>query len=157
PVGSANGAGGVARFNNPFGVAADHAGNVFVSDSYNSTIRKVTSDGVVTTFAGSAGEPGNADGTGSAARFYYPSGIAVDSQGNLYVADYDDSTVRKITSAGEVTTLAGSAGVLGSADGDGAAAQFEFPNGIAVDKAGNLFVADSGNSTVRKVTSAGGV
>ena len=153
--GSANGAGSVARFNDPFGVAADNAGNVFVADSYNSTIRKVTSDGVVTTFAGSAGQPGSADGTGSTARFYYPSGIAVDSQGNVYVADHDDSTVRKITSAGEVTTLAGSAGFPGSADGEGAAAQFEFPNGIAVDYAGNLFVADSGNSTIRKVTSAG--
>src|SRR3989304_2870830 len=89
-----------------------------------------------TNFAGLPGGPGNADGTGSAARFNYPKGVAVDTAGNVYVADTYNHTVRKITPAGEVTTLAGTAGVTGSADGTGTDAQFNYLQGVAVDSAG---------------------
>src|SRR5438105_3678542 len=106
-IGSADGTGSAARFSQPSGVATDSSGNVYVADSYNHTIRKITPAGVVTTLAGLAGSRGSADGTGSAARFYYPWGMATDSSGNVYVADSFNSTIRKITPAGVVTTLAG--------------------------------------------------
>ena len=97
---------------------------------------------MVTTLAGLAGNPGSADGTGSAARFYFPSGVAVDGAGNVYVADAGNHTIRKVTPAGVVTTLAGLAGSHGSADGTGSAARFYYPTGVAVDGAGNVYVAD---------------
>jgi len=153
--GSADGTGAAASFNYPFGIAVDASGNVYVADQNNSAIRKITSAGVVTTFAGTAGVSGSADGTGTAASFNYPLGIAVDASGNVYVADQNNSTIRKITSAGVVTTFAGTAGVSGSADGTGAAASFYYPTGIAVDASGNVYVADTYNSTIRKITSAG--
>jgi hypothetical protein len=154
-IGSADGIGAAARFYNPFGVALDSGGNLYVADTVNCTIRRMTSDQVMTTLAGSAGAGGSEDGTGSAAQFGAPYGLAADSTGNVYVADYANDTIRKVTSAGVVTTLAGSAGVTGSADGKGSAAQFGGPFGLALDSAGNLYVADSGNCTVRKVTSGG--
>jgi len=153
--GSADGTGAAARFYGPAGVAVDSVGNVYVADYFNSTIRKVTAAGVVTTMAGTAGMNGSADGTGAAARFSGPSGVAVDSAGNVYVADLANSTIRKVTAAGVVTTMAGTAGMNGSADGTGAAARFSFPNGVAVDSAGNVYVADTANSTIRTVTAAG--
>jgi sugar lactone lactonase YvrE len=151
--GSADGTGSAARFDNPSGVAVDSEGNLYVADYYNCTIRKVTSGGVVTTLAGLAGNAGSADGTGSAARFDNPSGVAVDSAGNVYVADC--TTIRKVTSGGVVTTLAGLAGNAGSADGTGSGARFDFPNGVAVDSAGNVYVADTYNCTIRKITGGG--
>src|SRR5436309_2298665 len=105
-----------------------------------------------TNFAGMPGGPGSDDGIGSAARFHDPSGVAVDSAGNVYVADTWNSTIRKVTPDGVVTTLAGSAGQRGSADGTGGAARFYLPRGVAVDSAGNAYVADTYNSTIRKVT-----
>jgi hypothetical protein len=151
-VGSADGTGVAARFNYPFGVAVDGAGNIYVADNESCTIRKITSAGVVTTLAGTAGLYGSADGTGAAAKFYGPKGIAVDGTGNLYVADTGNNTIRKITPAGVVTTVAGSAGSTGSADGTGAAARFNGPEGIALDGAGNLYVADMLNNAIRKIT-----
>jgi DNA-binding beta-propeller fold protein YncE len=153
PPGSANGTGSDARFHFPRGVAVDSAGNVYVADTTNDTIRKITPSQVVTTFAGSAGMPGSDDGTGSAARFYHPREVAVDnSTGNVYVGDSDNHTIRKITPSHVVTTFAGSPGMPGSHDGTGSAARFYFPLGVAVDNAGNVYVADRYNYTIRKIT-----
>ena len=155
--GNTDGTGAAARFHQPSGVAVDATGNVFVADSGNNTIRKITSAGVVTVFAGAAGVPGALDGTGTAARFNYPRGLAFDRSGNLLVADSTNNTIRKITSAGVVTTIAGSAGGGGSTDGAGGAARFNFPNSLAVDASGNIYVADESNHTIRVITSAGSV
>ena len=152
--GSANGTGTNAGFSYPGGIAVDAGSNVYVADTYNNTIREITTGGVVTTLAGSAGQIGSADGTGSAAGFYYPSGVAVDSAYNVYVADTYNHTIRKIT-AGVVSTLAGSAGYNGSVDGTGGAARFWAPNGVAVDSAANVYVADTFNNTIRQITPAG--
>ena len=153
-AGSADGTGTEARFYAPEGVAVDPAGNVYVSDTGNHKIRKITPAGVVSTLAG-AGVSGYADGTGETARFREPSGIAADATGNVYVADWGNHAIRKITPAGVVTTFAGSGGVLGDADGTGSAARFQLPSGVAVDAAGNVYVADTLNHTIRKITSAG--
>ena len=162
-AGSANGTGGAATFSHPQGVAVDAAGNLYVADTLNYAIRKITPAGAVTTLAGQPGVAGAQDGVGSAALFYGPTGIAVDTAGNLYVADTFNSTIRKITPAGSVTTLAGLAPTAGSpspinegsANGTGSAARFMTPRGVAVDGAGNVYVADTGNSTIRKITPAG--
>jgi len=155
--GSVEGSAAAARFNSPLGIAIDSAGNLYVADTSNYTIRKVTSAGLVSTLAGKTLAPGSADGSGAAARFNSPEGIAADNIGNLYVADRTNNTIRKITPTGLVSTLAGTAGVLGSADGDAAAASFFDPKGIAADRAGNLYVADTRNHTIRKITPAGQV
>jgi sugar lactone lactonase YvrE len=153
--GTSDGTGGAAQFYLPYGVAVDSSGNVYVTDSGNNTIRKVTPGGVVTTFAGSAGPLGSADGAGNAAQFAVPTGIAVDGIGNVYVADEYNCTVRMITPAGVVTTLAGVAGNYGNTDGTGSEARFAVPTGLAVDSSTNVYVADSGNNTIRKITPAG--
>ena len=157
PGGSVDGTGAAARFNFPAGVAVDSNGNIYVADAINQTIRKITPSGVVSTFAGSAGSIGSANGTGSAARFHEPFGVATDSSGNVYVADTFNNTIRKITPGAVVTTLAGSAGNSGSTDGTGSNARFNSPYGLTVDSGGNVFVADTNNHTIRKVTSAGAV
>jgi sugar lactone lactonase YvrE len=155
--GSTDGTGGGALFYEPEGVAVDTAGNLYVADTWNHTIRKITTSGSVSTLAGSAGNYGTADGVGSSARFYQPQGVAVDSSGVVYVADTANQTIRKVTSGGSVTTLAGSPGNYGSADGTGTSARFYQPAAVAVDGSGNLYVADYFNSTVRMVTSLGAV
>jgi sugar lactone lactonase YvrE len=154
-TGTADGAGSAARFNEPGGVATDSAGNVYVADSGNYTIRKITPAGMVTTLAGTGGAQGSVDGAGSAARFYDPENLTVDSVGNIYVADGAGDTIRKVTPAGVVTTLAGSANQAGSTNATGTAARFNDPTGIALDSVGNLYIADNGNNTVRKLTPAG--
>ena len=153
--GSSDGTGSAARFNQPTGVAVDSSGNVYVADTYNNAIRKVTPEGVVTTLAGLPGSLGGSDGTGSAARFGQPYGIAVDSSGNVYVADDYNATIRKVTPGGVVTTLAGLAGSQGSIDGTGSAARFGILRGLAMDSSGNIYVADVAYSTIRNVTPAG--
>ncbi len=156
--GTADGTGGDARFNYPNSVAVDCAGNIYVADLYNATIRKVTRAGVVTTLAGKAGSFGSADGKGSAAQFNVPACVAVDSAGNVYVADSFNNAIRKVTSAGEVTTLVGKLTYSsGSVDATGSAAQFFNPCGLAIDNATNVYVADGGNHTIRRVTAAGTV
>jgi sugar lactone lactonase YvrE len=177
--GSADGSGTLASFNGPEGIAVDGSGNVFVADTQNSTIRRITPDGAVTTFAGVANDPGSGpgslDGTGSLARFNHPVALAIDSQGNLYVADgsalvglgtIDDYLIRRITPGAVVTTLAGSPYDEGahvtpppyySEDGTGSAALFRYPSALAVDAEGNVYVADTGNATIRRVTPGGTV
>ncbi|HUL53641.1 MAG TPA: immunoglobulin domain-containing protein, partial [Opitutaceae bacterium] len=155
--GSQDGMGAAASFSSPVGLAVDGAGNVFVADAFSATIRKITPAGAVATLAGSAMNRGDADGTGTAALFNYPNGVAVDGVGNVYVADTYTDTIRRITPAGAVTTIAGSAGISGAADLPGRSALFNQPCGVAVDAAGNIFVADTGNGTIRKITPAGAV
>ena len=151
-----NGAGNVATFNRPLGVAVDASGNVFVADRLNHRIRKITSGGVVTTLAG-GGSIGNSfgstDGIGTAALFLRPSGVAVDALGNVYVADKDNHRIRKITSDGVVTTLAGSGSWGSFGNGTGTDARFSSPSGIAVDGSGNLYVADEKNNAIRLISS----
>ena len=151
----ADGAGSVAGFSSPHGIAIDAAGNLYVADAGNNCIRKITPKGDVSTLAGS-GEKGFADGSGSTARFNDPVGIAIDAAGNLYVADKSNQRIRKVSPTGDVSTLAGS-GEEGFADGAGSVAQFRHPFDITVDKLGNLYVADSGNQRIRKVTPEGDV
>jgi len=153
--GSVDGTGSAARFNSPYGIGVDSSGNVYLADSFNCTIRKITPAGVVTTLAGSPGYSGSTDGTGSAAQFYIPAAVALDGSGNAYVADAYNYTIRKITPAGVVTTLAGVAGTAGSTDGTGTAALLDSPMGLTVDSGGNVYVADAANNIIRKITSAG--
>ncbi|HXP62031.1 MAG TPA: hypothetical protein VN829_16160, partial [Dongiaceae bacterium] len=158
PRGSVDGAGTIAQFNYPFGVAVDTQGDVYVGDYGNNTIRLVTPGGVVTTLAGQPGIPGSNDGTGTNAQFNGPDGLALDTAGNVYVADWGNHTVRKLTPSGTnwvVTTLAGIAGAPGLANGS--PGQFSYPSGVAVDTNGNVYVADQGNDAIRKVTPAGAV
>jgi DNA-binding beta-propeller fold protein YncE len=152
-AGNTNGTGAAAQFNTPKGIAVDAAGNLYIADSFNNSIRKVTTGGVVTTLAGS-GTLGYVDGTGLGAQFYSPQGVVADANGNVYVADYGNNMIRKVTAAGVVTTLAGS-GTAGYADGTGTGSAFKSPCGIAIDGGGNLYVADLGNNLIRKITSAG--
>ncbi|MGJ7500456.1 NHL repeat-containing protein [Variovorax sp. ZT5P49] len=156
-----NGTGTAAGFNGATGFAVDASGNIYVADQYSSLIRKITPAAVVTTFAGS-GNYGSANGPASTASFRYPTGVAVDTSGNVYVADSNNNMIRKITPAGIVSTLAGS-GAAGSANGIGVAASFNRPQGVAVDASGNVYVADGGNvlspnegnNLIRKITPAG--
>jgi len=138
-------------------VAVDAAGNLYIADTGNHIIRKRAPNGTVSTLAGVATVPGTADGTGTAAQFAAPSGIAIDGSGNLYVADRNTHIIRKISPAGSVTTLAGTGLSKGSTDGLGAAARFNTPVAVAVDAGGNVYVADLGNRTIRKITPAGNV
>ncbi|MCX6902405.1 MAG: immunoglobulin domain-containing protein, partial [Verrucomicrobia bacterium] len=191
--GSADGTNGTARFYNPNGVAVDTNGNIYVADKGNFTIRRITPEGTVTTLAGRAGTSGSTDGLGTNALFASPTRLAVDSAGNLwvadllsirkmtpagevstvagqactgidvddagnvYVADHWSHIIRKMTPDGTVTTLAGRAGVPGSIDGVGTNALFYFPSDVAVDSNGNVYVADSENYTIRKISPDGTV
>lgn len=154
PAGSVDGPAATARFRAPSAIAQDPAGNFYVSDTGNHTIRKISTSGEVTTLAGAAGMAGFADASGSTARFSSPMGIAFGPDGDVYVADTDNHRIRRITASGAVTTYAGS--TRGFAEGDAlTAAQFSLPRGLAVGAGGELFVADYGNMRVRKITRAG--
>ena len=150
--GATNGIGTNALFSDPAAIVADANGNFFVADSRNHAIRKITTNGVVTTFAGQLGVAGTANGTGAAAQFNSPSGLAFNTNGSFFVSDTGNSTIRKVTSAGVVTTFAGIAGSSGFLDGAAASALFNSPLGIAVWTNGNIFVADSGNHCIRKIS-----
>jgi hypothetical protein len=154
-IGAADGVGTLAQFNNPYGVAVDSSGSVYVADHGNNKIRFITPSGTVTTLAGSS-TIGAADGVGTFAEFYNPTGIAVDSSGNVYVADALNNNIRFITPSGFVTTLAGS-GTASAADGVGTFAQFSYPYGVAVDSSGNVYVPDYYNNEIRFITPSGNV
>jgi sugar lactone lactonase YvrE len=154
--GSNDGAGREARFNFPAGIAVDANGTIYVADTNNHTIRKIVA-GVVTTLAGSAGISGTADGSGAAARFTSPAGIGVALDGTIYVADTYNHAIRKITPDGSVTTLAGVKRALGYNDGFATQASFRYPFGLAVAADGTIYVADTSNEVIRKVTPEGRV
>ena len=153
----------VARFDNPSSVAVDASGNTYVADAGNHCIRLITAAGAVSTLAGNPGHPGSSDGLGAAAGFNAPTGVAVDKNGNIYVADTNNSTVRFITPAGQVTTLAGVAGQPGSVPVNGPVATattattttFNHPRALAVDAALNIYVADTGFNELREISAAG--
>src|SRR6267142_2070598 len=160
-AGSADGTNTDARFNRPNGIVADLAGNLFVADHYNETIRKLTQSGtnwIVTTVAGMAAVRGTNDGSNSDARFWAPVGVAVDKNEHLFVADASNFTIRGILPAGTnwiVSTLAGTALIYGFADGVNDAAEFDYPYNIALTGAGVLYVTDFGNYAIRQITPVG--
>jgi hypothetical protein len=157
------------------GLSLDKHGNIYLSDTLNHTIRKIapldrySSDflgltashshkqtyGLVTTIAGVSGKAGNSDGNGNSAQFRSPAALCIDSDGNIYVADRDNHTIRKITGNYVVSTFAGLSGVSGGKDGESHAATFNSPRGVALDQANNLYVADTGNHVIRKITPDG--
>lgn len=150
-------AGGLGQFNRPAGLAFDTVGNLFVADSANHVIRLVTPGGLVLTLAGSVGDGGTTDGPAASARFYYPTDVTLDAAGNLFVSDAGNDTIRKISPAGIVSTVAGAPRQKAAVDGFGGAARFYQPYIIRFDAAGNLVVADSGNYTLRRISPAGEV
>ena len=157
PSAEVDGTGSAARFNRPTGIACDTLGNIYVTDFAGFTIRKiVASTAVVTTLAGtSSATGGSADGTGTAALFEGPTGIACDTLGNIYVGDTFNYTVRKIVaSTAVVTTLAGTAGSSGSTNGTGAAARFDGPAGLVCDTLGNIYVVDIYGNSIRKIVAS---
>jgi sugar lactone lactonase YvrE len=151
--GATDGVGAAASFNSPLGAAVDGQGNVYVADTGNHKIRKISSSGVVSTVAGT-GLPGSTDGISTSVKFNNPQDLALDAAGNIYVADTANNKIRKITPQGMVSTFAGS-GSAGSIDGTGTSASFNAPSGVAVDVLGNIYVADTGNNKIRKVTPSG--
>ena len=150
--GFADGAANIAKFSYLEGICIDVQGNLFVADGGNNRIRKITPTGIVSTVAGSTS--GYQDGLGTSAKFDYPSGICVDSNNNLFICEAFGQKIRKINSLGIVSTIAGN-GSPGYADGQGTAAQFNMATGICIDALGNLFVADSFNDRIRKITQLG--
>ena len=153
--GSTNGQGTAASFALPNGIAIDASGNLYVADSGNNEIRKIDTGGNVTTLAGS-GTSGAGNGQGTAASFKFPTAVATDASGNVYVADTFNNEIRKIDASGNVTTLAGS-GTQGSANGLGTAASFNKPRGVTVDASGIVYVADSSNNLIRRIDTSGNV
>ena len=148
-----DGQGTAAKFSNPTGVAVASTGTIYISDASNNRIRVISNTGAVTTIAGS-GAPGFLNGQGTSAQFNAPRAISVDSTGNIYVVDYNNNRIRKITDTGSVSTLSGT-GAFGAVNGVGSVATFKYPEGIAVDAAGNLFVGDVTNNCIRKITGSG--
>ncbi len=146
-----------ASFNLPFYLIMDSMGNIFLSDYGNHTVRKIDTNGNVTTIAGSAGIEGSDNGNRTSARFKNPTGLAFDSKGNILVSDYGNHLIRKIDTVGNVSTIAGTANVSGSDDGNGIQAKFNQPYGIVVDSSDNIYVADYSNNLIRKIDTFGNV
>jgi sugar lactone lactonase YvrE len=149
-----DGTGIAALFSNPYGICIDsNTGDIYIADAGNNRIRKMTSTGVVTTLAGST--RGYADGQGTNAKFDYPETICMGTDGFLYVADFYNQKIRKISLTGTVTTAAGSSG--GFADGPAATAQFNSLEFLCPDPQGNIYIADGGNNRIRKLSPDGQV
>lgn len=156
--GAADGAGSDARFNDPAGIAVSPDGTVYLADNRNHVIRVVDAAGVVSTLAGSFGVSGSDDGMGAAARFQFPSGLAIEADGSLIVSDSGNHTIRRVAASGAVVTLAGAPGVADYLDRVATAARFRAPQGVAVAASdGAIFVADCGNHAIRRIDSNGGV
>jgi sugar lactone lactonase YvrE len=153
--GAADGQGGAAAFDTPSGLAVDSQGTIYLADTGNHTIRRITPDGRVTTLAGD-GTAGYRDGPAAGARFNGPIGVALDRTGRLIVADSYNDRIRAIDAAGVVSTIAGGP-APGLVDGPGADARFQTPCGVAVDSTGRIYVADTGNGVMRSIDPAGGV
>jgi sugar lactone lactonase YvrE len=149
--GNSDGSGYAARFIHPWGITIDATGSLHVADSGGHAIRKVTSSGVVTTFAGMMGTSGAVNGTGTCARLFEPCGLAFDASGNLIFADRSNHAIRKISPSGVVTTLAGVLCSAGSGDGQASSAQFRAPSGVAIDPQGNIFIGDWQNQCLRVI------
>jgi sugar lactone lactonase YvrE len=154
-AGADNGTGGTAKFSTPSGVALDTSGNVYVADTFNQSIRKISSAGVVSHLAGVSGSNGYVDGSGTTAKFNTPIGVAVDSSGFVYVSDNDGHLIRKISTTGVVSIFAGVASTAGYVDGTGGTAKFNKPAGIAFDSNDNLYVVEQNNLVIRKITPTG--
>lgn len=149
-AGATNANGTAATFNAPSGIALYHAGNLLVADTLNHLLRKIAPNGDVTTFAGD-GSPGSGNGNGTAASFFSPAALSVDTAGNAYVAQLDGGRIRKVTPSGDVTTFAGNS-IPGTVDGNGTAASFRDPSSVSIDPSGNLYVTEFSGNTVRKIT-----
>lgn len=137
-------------FTNIVGIVSDSSNNIYVTEVDNNIIRKIDSSGNITTFAGNSSASGSVNGSGTNATFTAPMGLAIDSNDNIYVADSGNNLIRKIDSSANVTTIAGS-GVSGSANANGTSASFAAPRGVALDSSGNIYVADTGNNSIRKI------
>jgi sugar lactone lactonase YvrE len=156
-AGAVDAVGSLARFNAPFGLAVSGTGGMYISDSQNHTIRFMAANGTVTTYAGMAGLPGGTNGSPASAQFNQPNGLALAPNGTLYVADYGNSCVRAISTSAGVTTFAGQSGTHGFIDASGTAALFYWPVGIAADAAGVLWLTDTHNHAIRRLTADGTV
>jgi sugar lactone lactonase YvrE len=152
--GVVNGTGAAAFLDSPSGIAIDNAGNIYLPETHSQLIRKITPQGVVSSYAGSSSLYPTSNGTVSTVTLYYPEAVAVDASGNLYIADGSRMWIQKITPTGVATVLAGSGGI-GADNGIGSKATFNFPSGLAVDASGNVYVTDSGNNLIRKITPEG--
>lgn len=155
-IGSTDGATLSATFRYPDGAIVDSNGNIFITDQSNHKIRKLDTSNLVSTIAGS-GTAGYLDGTGLTTRFYYPAAMAIDNSDNLFIADYSNHCIRKITPLGDVSTYAGIGGSSGNTDGNSSIAKFNGPTGLCFDNNGNLYVADYNNNKIRKVDTTGNV
>jgi hypothetical protein len=153
--GKTNGSATMASFSSPNGVVVDSFGNVYVADSFNNLVRKITSSGEVTTFAGGGGNAGNINGTGTAAFFFFPTGLTIDKENNVYVSENAGVRIRKITPLAEVSTYAGT-GEVGTNDGDKSFAKFSSPKGITLDGNNNMYIVD-GSRYIRKISASGDV
>ena len=153
-AGYVNATGTAAQFNGPQGLTVDSSGNVYVADTTNNRVRKITSAGVVTTVAGS-GTAGSADGLSTAAQLNQPKGVAVDSGGTLYIADSASSLIRMVNSSGYVSTVAGSGNAI-EADGTGSGASFNYTVDMAIGSNGKIYVDDSNGNTLRNLVIVSG-
>ena len=148
-----------AKLNFPIGVAVDSSGNIFIADSQNHRIRKVDTSGNLSTVAGTTIGFSGDGGAATSAQLFPPLSVAVDTSGNLFIADRGNNPIRKVDTSGNISTVAGS-GTGGAFSGDGGlatSARLNFPTGVAVDASGNLFIADRSNDRIRKVDTSGNI